>query len=94
MYDAEGHVSAATIREARAELDALYALENAVATLNEIVEGVRSVLWQAPHGGRLKDAPEWCALYCALASLKRTASPNIAYQPPEGEARRLAVDAG
>lgn len=73
MYEAEGHIPAATIRAAKEEVAALYALERATAALNELVEGVRSVRWQSPHGGRLKDAPEWCALYCALAALTREA---------------------
>jgi hypothetical protein len=54
---------AATTRKLKsdAETDAVLA---AVNNLVEIVEGVRSVRW-AHDQLRLKDTPEWCALYSA-----------------------------
>ena len=41
----------------------------AVNNLVEIVEGVRNVRWSYDQF-RLKDAPEWCALYSAWSKSK------------------------
>lgn len=49
------------------------ALAGAARRLREIVEGVRSERWVSDDTGkRLKDTPEWCEFYSALAALDRT----------------------
>jgi hypothetical protein len=53
--------------------DALKGLSEAAKNLNEIVEGVRSERWSA-CGIRLKDTPEWCAFYSALANTPDSAT--------------------
>jgi hypothetical protein len=52
--------------------DALTELQLRVEHLMEIVEGVRNERWAA-DGRRLKDTPEWCALYVARCALQRLA---------------------
>lgn len=48
------------------------ALAGASRRLREIVEGQRSHRWISDEtGGRLKDTPEWCEFYSALAALDR-----------------------
>lgn len=80
-YEAEGLITAKTIREAKAELASLRKLENAARDLNQIVEGVKNERW-ASDGRRLKDTPEWCAFYVALANFKMP-SPNAKISQPE-----------
>lgn len=53
--------------------DALTELQLRVERLMEIVEGVRYQRWVGDLGGRLKDTPEWCALYVARCALTRLA---------------------
>lgn len=52
--------------EAKAELKRLREIEAGSTAMKEIVEGARNERWAA-DGRRLKDTPEWCALYCALS---------------------------
>lgn len=63
----------AVIRKMKADKKDYEKLESAVDKLMEIVEGNRYLEWEAfPHGKhvRLKDRPEWCALYLAWRKLK------------------------
>ena len=52
------------LKSAADEMERLQNKLKGVEQLIEIVEGVRNERWAA-NGVRLKDTPEWCALYVA-----------------------------
>ena len=54
--------------------DEVEAVMVAVNNLVEIVEGVRNVRWEYDQW-RLKDTPEWCALYSAWSKHRSSTHP-------------------
>jgi hypothetical protein len=66
----DSHISERIVRgPAKAELKRLRNVEAAAIDLIEIVEGIRGDRW-AFNGFRLKDTPEWCVFYAALAQAR------------------------
>ncbi len=68
------------------------ALEKASSSINQIVEGAKSVRWEN-EGVRLKDTKEWVNFYLALKNTKEKTSKSALSLAPEAKAWKESAQA-